>query len=231
MRTSHSFAMLLAGLMLLEARELDAQPLEACYRHTFLADKPDEATPGWNQEAQGLTHDANYWYLVQNVEACVVPAVSLTSTAPSFFPLGTTTVAFTATDDFRNAASCSAAVSVQDTLTPTLTVRLDRNVLWTPNHDLVAITATLSVTDRCDPNATFVLTSITSNEPDEGLGDGDAPRDIQGAQFGTPDTSFLLRAERSGTGSGRVYTIVCTASDATGNTATAAAVVRVPHAK
>ena len=157
-------------------------------------------------------------------------SVSITSTAPSFFPLGTTTVGFTATDDFRNAASCSATVNVQDTLTPTLTVRLNRNVLWMPNHDLVPITATLSVTDRCDPHATFVLTAITSNEPDEGLGDGDAPRDIQGAEFGTSDTSFLLRAERSGTGSGRVYTIVYTASDATGNTASATAVVRVPHA-
>jgi HYR domain len=157
--------------------------------------------------------------------------VSITHTAPSFLPLGTTTVGFTATDDFRNASSCSATVKVQDTLMPTLAVRLNRDVLWMPNHELVSITATVNVTDRCDPNATFVLTSITSNEPDEGLGDGDKPRDIQGAAFGTPDTSFLLRAERSGMGAGRVYTIVYTASDATGNTATATAVVRVPHAQ
>jgi hypothetical protein len=113
---------------------------------------------------------------------------------------------------------------------PSLTVQLDRNVLWAPNHELVPIIATVTVTDRCDPSATFVLTSIVSNEPDEGLGDGDAPRDIQGAQLGTPDTSFLLRAERSGTGTGRVYTILYTASDATGNMTTATAVVRVPRA-
>ena len=65
--------------------------------------------------------------------------------------------------------------------------------------------------------------------PDEGLGDGDTQGDIQGAAFGTPDTSFLLRAERSGTGSGRVYTVVYTASDKTGNTAQATAIVRIPH--
>jgi hypothetical protein len=74
-----------------------------------------------------------------------------------------------------------------------------------------------------------VLTSISSNEPDNGLGDGDTPGDIQGAQIGTPDVSFLLRAERSGTGTGRVYTAVFTASDDSGNTAQAADVVTVPH--
>ena len=157
--------------------------------------------------------------------------VAITTDAPTFFPLGTTAVGFTATDDFRNASSCSATVSVRDTLTPSLVVQLDKNVLWSPNHELVPITATVKVTDRCDPSATFVLTSIVSNEPDEGLGDGDAPHDIQGAQLGAPDTSFLLRAERSGTGTGRVYTIVYTASDATGNTTTATAVVRVPRSR
>ena len=38
-----------------------------------------------------------------------------------------------------------------------------------------------------------------------------------------------LRAERSGTGDGRVYTITITASDASGNQSTATVDVRVPH--
>ena len=155
--------------------------------------------------------------------------VSITTDAPSFFPLGSRAVGFTATDDFRNASACSATVKVQDTITPSVTVQLDKTALWPPDHKLVAITATVNVTDTCDPDASFVLTSITSNEPDEGLGDGDTQSDIQGAAFGTPDTSFLLRAERSGTGNGRVYTVVYTATDKTGNTAQATAVVRVPH--
>jgi hypothetical protein len=91
------------------------------------------------------------------------------------------------------------------------------------------IGAVVTVKDICDPNASFVLTSITSNEPDNGLGDGDTAADIQGADFGTADTSFKLRSERSGIGTGRVYTIVYTASDKSGNTQTAIVHVLVPH--
>ncbi len=49
-----------------------------------------------------------------------------------------------------------------------------------------------------------VLTSIVSNELDNGLGDGQQPNDIQEAIVGTQDTSFCLRAERSGMGTGRI---------------------------
>jgi hypothetical protein len=38
-----------------------------------------------------------------------------------------------------------------------------------------------------------------------------------------------LRAERSGSGQGRVYTVTITASDLSGNQSTATVDVRVPH--
>jgi hypothetical protein len=75
------------------------------------------------------------------------------------------------------------------------------------------------------------LVSITSNEPDNGTGDGDTTGDIQGASVGTADGTFALRAERSGSGGGRVYTIVYRATDASGNAGTATGYVRVPHDK
>ena len=118
---------------------------------------------------------------------------------------------------------------MQDTLPPLIQVVVSPTVLWPPNHRLVDIEAMVTATDVCDGVPTFVLTSITSNEPDNGQGDGDTTDDIQGAAFGTPDTHFQLRAERSGPGSGRVYTIVYTAMDGSGNTAQATALVRVPH--
>jgi hypothetical protein len=42
------------------------------------------------------------------------------------------------------------------------------------------------------------------------------------------DDTFALRAERSGTGTGRVYTITYQATDACGNSTIATATVAVP---
>ena len=86
------------------------------------------------------------------------------------------------------------------------------------------------VHDNC-PGVSYVLTSITSSEPDNGLGDGDTVGDIQDASFGTADTAFKLRAERSGPGPGRIYTVTYTATDASANSTAAQAIVTVPHNK
>lgn len=156
---------------------------------------------------------------------------TITNNAPAFFPIGITPVTFTATDDAGNSSSCVRTVTVQDTKRPEITVTLSKTVLWPPNHTLETITANVVVTDECDPNPTFVLTSITSNEPDNSLGDGNTTQDIQGAAFGTPDTEFQLRRERSGKGSSRVYTIIYTAKDSSNNTTINVSTVTVPHDK
>ena len=73
-----------------------------------------------------------------------------------------------------------------------------------------------------------VAAHVASNEPDNGLGDGDVPGDIQGFVVGTPDTSGQLRAERAGGGGGRVYTLTYQVVDVAGNTGTCSATVTVP---
>lgn len=112
------------------------------------------------------------------------------------------------------------------TLTPSFTVSLSPSLLWPPNHKLKTINTTINCDMDC--NWTAVLSSITSNEPDNGLGDGDTPNDIQNANIGSSDFTFDLRAERSGTGSGRIYTATYTITDACGGTYTASANVNVP---
>ncbi|MFL6291924.1 MAG: choice-of-anchor X domain-containing protein, partial [Thermoanaerobaculia bacterium] len=112
---------------------------------------------------------------------------------------------------------------------PALTVNLSPTVLWPPNHQLQQVNATISVTDDQDPHPAVTLVSIVSSEPDNGLGDGDTPNDVQQADFGTDDRQFLLRAERSGTGPGRVYTVTYEARDAAGNTSQVSVEVTAPH--
>jgi HYR domain-containing protein len=152
----------------------------------------------------------------------------ISNNAPQSFALGDTTVIWTATDDSGNVGSATQTVHIVDTTPPDLTVTLSPAVLWPPDHKLVPITASITVRDTCDPNPIVRLISIKSSEADNGLGDGDQPEDIQGAALGTDDRAFLLRSERSGLGSGRVYTVTYEASDHSGNTTRREATVTVP---
>lgn len=147
--------------------------------------------------------------------------------------LGTHTFTLTVTDPGGLSSSATTHVTIGDTTAPALRVSLSPNLLWPPNHNLVTITATVEASDSCDANPAVSLVSITSSEPDEGLGDGDEPNDIQAVgggpiAFGTDVRSFLLRAERSGAGNGRIYTVTYSAKDAAGNSVSASAQVIVP---
>jgi uncharacterized repeat protein (TIGR01451 family) len=128
-------------------------------------------------------------------------------------------------------ASDSAPLEILDVAPPTLAVTVSPAILWSPNHDFRNITATITVTDNCDPNPTVTLVSVVSNEPETGfLGTGDKGPDVQGAAVGTDDRAFSVRAERGtgGQSTGRVYTITYRATDRSGNTRDVMATVTVP---
>ncbi len=162
-------------------------------------------------------------------DICCGGVVEITNDAPACFELGTTAVIFTAEDCHGNTSQCSSWVTVEDTTPPEIDVVIDRDVLWPPNPKMADIYANVTVSDICCAVPTYVLTSITSDEPDNDKGDGNTVDDIQGASYGTPDLAFQLRSERSGKGDGRVYTAIYTATDCSGNTASDTAYVRVPH--
>jgi hypothetical protein len=121
-------------------------------------------------------------------------------------------------------------VAVFDSIPPTIDVTLSPDVLWPPNHELHTITADVVVEDNC-PISSFQRVGVTSSEPDDGIGDGNFPDDIQDAEPGTPDTTFRVRAERMGGGDGRVYTATYQAEDGSGSTTDGAATVTVPHSR
>ena len=158
--------------------------------------------------------------------------VGRTAVVPLTVRLGTHTFTLTVTDSGGLSSTGTTQVTVQDTTSPTLKVSLSPNSLWPPNHKLVQITATVDASDVCSLSPKVQLASITSSDPDDGQGDGDQPHDIQAlnggpVSIGTDVRSFLLRAERSGMTSGRVYTITYTVENASGNTTSASAVVLV----
>jgi hypothetical protein len=116
-------------------------------------------------------------------------------------------------------------LDVCDEVPPTIDeLSVSPNVLWPANHKYVDVAVTIAVSDNFDPVPSVALVSVTSNESDNGLGDGDTPTDIQILD----DTHFQLRAERSALGTGRVYTITYTVTDDCGNSATQSVTVGVP---
>jgi hypothetical protein len=143
------------------------------------------------------------------------------------FALGTHVLTLSATDDSGNTGTDSVTVEAVDTTPPEITVFVFPDVMWPPNHKYADVETVVTVYDAVDPSPSLVFVSVTSNEADNGKGDGNTTNDI----VIVGDTVFKLRAERSGAGQGRVYTITYKATDASGNSAEASVTVAVPHNK
>jgi hypothetical protein len=144
------------------------------------------------------------------------------------FALGMTAVTLTVTNDDGVSSTCGSTVRVVDVTPPEFSVRLDPNTLWQPDHSMVDVTALVSVSDNCG-GTSILLTSVVSSEADNGADDGNTINDIAGVQSGTADLHFALRAERSGSGPGRIYTAFYEARDGAGNVRAASAHTVVPH--
>ncbi len=148
-------------------------------------------------------------------------------TVTKVFNLGTHTLTLKATDDSGNVGTDTVVVNVIDTALPELSVASSITTLWPPNHKYVTVNIDYAVSDICDAEPEVTLISVTSDEleNENGDGDGNTLNDI----VIVDNTTIQLRAERQGSGDGRVYTINYSATDASGNTTTASAIVTVPH--
>ena len=117
---------------------------------------------------------------------------------------------------------------IADTTPPVISaISASPAVLSVPNHKMVPVTVTVIATDNLDPAPVAQIVSVTSSEPDQGLGDGDTAGDI----VITGPLTVQLRAERGGKGPGRTYTITVSVTDASGNSASATTSVVVPKGK
>jgi uncharacterized protein len=132
-------------------------------------------------------------------------------------------------NQFRSADHDPLVVTLDacDDVAPTLSVTATPSVLWPPNHNYVTVQASPVFSDNFDESPELDLVSVTSNEPDNGADDGNTVDDV----VIVDDDTFKLRAERSGSGTGRVYTITYRVTDDCGNSTEASATVTVPLSK
>ncbi|WP_307564227.1 OmpL47-type beta-barrel domain-containing protein [Paenibacillus sp. V4I7] len=107
---------------------------------------------------------------------------------------------------------------------PSIQLMLDKTTLWPANNKTVTVTATVYSSDNLSQVDSIVLTSITLNVPDDGVG-----QMIRDAQYGTLDTSFILLAKKASGETDLVYRVTYTAVDKAGNKTDAIASVTVPH--
>jgi hypothetical protein len=165
---------------------------------------------------------------VTAIDGCdPAPVVTCDPASGSVFPLGTTEVSCSAVDFSGNTSTCTFEVTVAANTDPPVirSVTASPNRLWPPNHKWVDVTVNVDATNPCDADITCTILEVTSNEPVNGTGDGNTAPDW----MITGDTTLKLRAERSGGGSGRIYTIRYSCEDGSGNETEGTVEVLVPH--
>jgi uncharacterized repeat protein (TIGR01451 family) len=152
--------------------------------------------------------------LVANVNCPVANAVRIINTA---------TVSSESPDSDPSNNSSSAMVTTSNPPPVISNQSVNIQSLTPPNHKMRDVTVSYTVTDNCGPLSNRL--SVTSNEPINGTGDGDTAPDWE-----IVDANHVrLRAERSGRGSGRVYTLTITSTDSAGNSSSKQVFVSVPH--
>ena len=209
-----------------------------------IADVPDLPYELWvdvNQRPVAMCQDVGV-EADSNCQGVVVPAdvdagsydpdgdpISLSLDPPGPYPLGTTSVTLTATDDRGRSGTCTATVTVEDTTPPAVTCSVTTDVLWASDHHLVEVGLTTNVSDECDPDgaAESLIIEVWSDEtevPETGDGSGRHAPDAKDICDG-----LRLRNERRGSEDGRVYLIIARAEDASGNVGFGYCTVMVPH--
>jgi len=224
-----TFRLTVSDGALTDADDVSVTVEQVNHAPTADAGDPQTVQPGRTITLAGSGGDADgdpvsyAWTQVQG------PAVTLADSntpSPSFVapPVsGTVDLVFRLTvSDSQLSATSDVAITVKNGPPVCDRARATPALLWPPNHGLVGV-AIGNVSDPDDDTFRLLITGVTQDEPTNGLGDGDTSPDavIQGDKV-------LLRAERSGTGNGRVYSIMFSADDGLGGVCTGSATVQVP---
>jgi hypothetical protein len=205
---------------------------------TAVVDPPPNAN-GWNQAAvsvsleatdlaSGLNDTPAGWvdllkYSLAGAQTAAETAVPGHSASFGVAPQGVTTVSYFATDAAGNEEAGRTHVVKLDGSVALITgLPASGCSLWPPNNKMTQV-AVVSATDSLSGLGTLKV-SVTSNEPSD-----PGPPDFTVTPRGPGEFAVSLRAERLGSGSGRIYTITAKAKDLADNVTTTTATCTVPH--
>jgi len=138
--------------------------------------------------------------------------------------LGSQTYVLRVIDALAQADEATTQVTVADTLPPVVSCSVLTPLLNKTNHTLVNVGLSSTAVDQCE-GVLPVTVNVFADEDDNGTGDGNSSPDAADIGVG----SLQLRAERQGTGDGRVYLIITEATDSSGNRGFGCCTVGVPH--
>jgi Phosphodiester glycosidase len=216
-----------SGLAVFAARDLTPP-------HTTAQVTPPPNQNGWsNTDVQvTLTAQDNPGGIVRQIEYSLAGAqtaapevVSGSTTTINLFNEGVTTISFFATDVAGNVESTESLTVRIDKTRPTISGLPTRCSLWPPSQKLVNVATIVAADGLSGLNVPSFQVKVVSNE---GLGDPQSP-DAVVTPNGAGGFLVQLRADRSGNGSDRTYSLTAMASDLAGNAATASATCTVPH--
>jgi len=183
------------------------------------------ATP-YDVEYDGQPHTATFAITGVNGESGATVGTVTHGTTHTNVGTYSDTWSFTGAN-YLSIGATAITNKIKDTTAPVITsLSTNAPVLWPPNHKMVAVTVSALASDLVGVTSLKII-SVTSSEPDNGPGDGNTVGDA----VITGPLSVSLRAERSGKGNGRTYTITVEARDAAGNASTKTCTVFVPKSQ
>ncbi len=194
-------------------------------------------------------------YSWSQVSGTVVTLAGGTTAAPTFTApnvgVGGASLTFqlVVSDGQANSAPAQVAVNVQNVndLPVCTAAKAKPKLLWPPNHKMVKVKIrgishgtsrhdddddrengeqAEGTDDHDGDDVQITITSVTQDEPVNGLGDGDTSPDAA-----ISGNNVLLRAERAGNGNGRVYEVHFIAAKGQGASCSGTVKVSVPRNK
>ena len=202
---------------------------------TSIAASPNPNVNGWNNTSVTVTLNATdnpggsgvrqIQFAIVGAQNSGLQTVTGNVASITISAQGTSVLSYFATDDAGNAEQ-THKLTVKIDETPPVISGLPASgcSIWPPNHRMVQV-ATVTASDSLSGLApgTFLITG-TSNEPP-------SSEEIWISQTGSGSGSYSikLQADRSGKGTGRVYTLTAAASDLAGNKTVSKAACLVPH--